>query len=212
MNKLILVLSILFLFANCKEKTKEITIKSEFINSKIDFDFFCNPLENTDLMYYEINMKMKEYLPVITCESKNDHFRILIQNVTLDNGVWLTLSELSCVGDNCIAKEKQREHSMGEPDGELRFQVINKDVIKLIRSNVRQLGYQDNDVGIHYNKAEDFLDVKRNIFLFRFRPILKNCPFEQIQIDTVGDKGVSCGEPAPEINESPADEEPSSNQ
>lgn len=211
MNKWVLVLCIMFLFANCKEKAKEFTINSEFRNSKINFEFFCKSSESIDLMYYEVKMKLNEYSPVLTCDDRYGNFRILVQNVTLDNGVWLTLAELSCINDHCVAKEKPSEHLMGEPDGELRFQVINKDVVKLISSNVRQLGYQDSDEGIPYKKAKDFLDVKRNIFLFRVRPILKNCPLEQIQIDTIGDKGVSCGEPTPENKEVPVDVEPVEN-
>ncbi|TGL87872.1 hypothetical protein EHQ68_00485 [Leptospira congkakensis] len=211
MNKWVLVLCIFFLFANCKAKKKEFTIKSEFKNSKISFDFFCSPSESRDLMYYEVNMEKNEYLPVFRCEAYESIYQLLIQNVTLDNGVWLTLAELSCINDRCVVKEKPSEHLMGEPDGELKFQVINKDVVKLISSNVRQLGYQDSDVGIPYKKAEDFFDLKRNIYIFKRPSELKNCPMSRILVDTIGDKGVSCGEPAPEINESPADEEPTSN-
>ncbi|TGK87456.1 hypothetical protein EHQ24_02695 [Leptospira noumeaensis] len=211
MNKWIFVSCILFLFINCKEKAKEFIIKSEFKNSKIDFDFFCKSSESTDLMYYEITMKTGEYLPVLKCDDKYGNFRILVQNVTLDNSVWLTLAELSCINDLCIIKEKPGERLMGEPDGELKFQVINKDVVKLISSNVRQLGYQDSDVGIPYKKAEDFFDLKRNIYIFKRPSELRNCPMSRIIVDTIGDKGVSCGEPAPEINESPSDKEPTNN-
>lgn len=205
MQNLILFLCLIFIFASCKEKAKETTITSEFINSKISFDFFCNYGKSTNLMYYEKNLIQEDYLPVLTCDDKYGNFRILVQNATLDNGVWLTLSELSCINDVCLIKEKSSDHLMGEPDGELKFQVINKDVIKLVSSNVRQIGYQDSEEGIPYKKAKDFLDVNRNIYFFRRRPELDYCPMSRIIVDTVGDKGVSCSEEIPEASDIPTD-------
>lgn len=212
MNRIAVVLFFLLIFTNCKEKTKEIKILTEFQNSQVSFDFFCNREESTSLMYYENDMELEEYLPVFKCKANEEIYQFLVQNVTLDNGVWLTLSELSCINDNCVVKEKPRERLLGAPNGELRFRVINKDVIKLVYSNIRQLGYQDGDDAIHYSKAKDFLDVKRNIYIFKRRPELNNCPISKIVVDTVGKKGVSCSEEIPEVNESPAGEEPTNQQ
>ncbi|MDF3820626.1 hypothetical protein P3G55_11980 [Leptospira sp. 96542] len=200
MKKTIVILPLIALFVGtCKPKTKEIEIKTEFRNSKIGFDFFCNPEENTNLNYYENNREMTEYLTVFECKLNKEFqdYNLLIYSMPDHyNGIWLTLSEVTCINNDCVLKQKpKKDNSIDEdPDGELRFKVINKDVIKLVYSNVRQTTFQEIDDVIPYHKAKDYIDVKRGVYVFRDRPWLKDCPVERTKVDTVGDLGVYCGE------------------
>lgn len=203
MKNITIILTVFLCLFGCKDKKKEIEIKTDFQNSKIGFDFFCNPNVSTELMYYEKNMDKESYRSIITCDNRYGSFRLLIESMEIDEGVWLTLSELSCINNECIAKEKPSEHLMGEPDGELRFRVINKEVIKLVGSNIRHLGYQDSDIAIPYSKAKDFFNLKKDIYIFKRRSDLRSCPMSRIIVDTEGENGVSCGEEIPETIDKP---------
>jgi hypothetical protein len=201
--KLYILLTILCLLTYCKDKEKEESkdprIKVTFKNTAISLDFFCDPNKETNLEYFEEREPLTEYYTIIKCKLKyNDldkyyYYHLLVYTPDKSNNEWIKLSEISCLDSVCTISEEPREHVGGEPDAKLVFKVINKDVIKLISSNMRQTGFPDAEgLLIPYAKAQGYFDKSKEIYFFNLRNKNLECGIERINVDISGTTGVTC--------------------
>jgi hypothetical protein len=218
MKSKIYLLTLLCFFAFCKDKTEsnEPKVKVTFKNTIIGLDFFCNPNKETDLVYFEKGEPLDEFITTIKCGVKYDdiskyhYYSMRINTPDRSNNIKIEISEISCVDNICTISEAARERVDNAPNGKLIVKIINKDVVKLIASNVRQTGFPDAEgLLIPYTKAQGFFDPSKEIYFFKLRNKNVECGIDRINVDISGTTGVTCLQEAPpkEQNLSPANTE-----